>query len=62
GSHDHTRLNPANGFEQFIVLLPVGSYESAETVAKRVMQKFYLRYSGNTMKIATRINALDTVK
>jgi DNA-binding transcriptional activator of the SARP family len=52
----------ACGFNQFIVLLPVGSYESAETVAKRVMQKFYLRYSGNTMKIATRINALDTVK
>lgn len=50
------------GFNQFIVLLPTGSYESAETVAKRVIQKFYLRYGGNAVRIATRINALDTLK
>jgi DNA-binding SARP family transcriptional activator len=50
------------GFHQFIVLLPTGSYENAEIVAKRVMQKFYLRYRGNPIKIVARINALDTLK
>ena len=47
---------------QFIVMLPVISYENAEMVADRILQKFHYRYRRDNVKITTRINALDSAE
>lgn len=47
---------------QFIVMLPLISYENAETVTSRILQKFRFEYRKNNVKIATRINAVDSVE
>ncbi|WP_312695500.1 BTAD domain-containing putative transcriptional regulator [Caproiciproducens sp.] len=47
---------------QFIVMLPLISYENAEMVADRILQKFHFRYRRDNVKISTRINALDSAE
>lgn len=46
---------------QFIVMLPLNSYQDAEKVIARILQKFRFRYRKDNVKITTRINALDPV-
>ncbi len=47
---------------QFIVMLPLISYENAEMVVDRILQKFRFRYRRDNVKISTRINALDSAE
>nr|WP_319489620.1 BTAD domain-containing putative transcriptional regulator [uncultured Caproiciproducens sp.] len=47
---------------QFIVMLPLISFENAEMVTDRILQKFHFRYRRDNVKISTRINALDSVE
>ncbi len=47
---------------QFIVMLPLISYENAQSVADRVLQKFRFEYRKGNVKITTRINAVDSVE
>lgn len=47
---------------QFIVMLPLISYENAQIVTERVLQKFRFEYRKSNVKITTRINAVDSVE
>ncbi len=47
---------------QFIVMLPLISYENAEMVTNRILQKFHFRYRKDDVKVTTRINALDSAE
>lgn len=47
---------------QFIIMLPFISYENAEVVASRILQKFRYEYRKNNVKISTRINAVDSLE
>jgi len=47
---------------QFIVMLPLISYENTEIVTGRILQKFHFRYRKDDVKVSTRINALDSTE
>jgi DNA-binding SARP family transcriptional activator len=47
---------------QYVVLLPVISYENAQKVVDRVLQKFRFLYRKNNLKVISTINAVDTVE
>lgn len=46
---------------QFIVMLPLNSYEEADKVTNRIVQKFRFRYRKDNIRITTRIKELDSV-
>jgi len=47
---------------QFVVMLPLESYEDAEKVTKRILTKFRFSYRKSDIKITHRINAIDSVE
>ncbi len=44
---------------QFIVMLPLITYENAEIVTNRILQKFRFEYRKNNVLVTTKINAVD---
>jgi DNA-binding SARP family transcriptional activator len=47
---------------QFIAMLPLISYENAEMVTNRIIQKFRFLYRKDNVKVTTKINALDAIE
>lgn len=46
---------------QFIVMLPVITYENAQKVADRILQKFHFSYRKDNVTVSVRINPVDSV-
>lgn len=47
---------------QFIVMLPLITYENAEQVVARIVQKFHFEYRKDNVLLSTRINPVDSVE
>ncbi len=46
---------------QFIIMLPLITYENANTVVNRILQKFRFEYRKNNIVVSTRVNPVDSV-
>lgn len=47
---------------QFIIMLPLITYENAEMVVDRILQKFRFDYRRGNVRISTRISPLDAAE
>lgn len=47
---------------QFIVMLPLITYENAEQVVSRILQRFHFEYRKDNVMVSTRINPLETAE
>ncbi|MDD2955503.1 MAG: BTAD domain-containing putative transcriptional regulator [Oscillospiraceae bacterium] len=47
---------------QFVLMLPTMTFENGEVVLKRILENFYRRYKGPSVKIHTKLQPLDPVE